>query len=401
MCSVLNMKILQVIHYFVPAWGYGGPVVAVYNLSKELVKRGHEVTVYTTDTLDAKNRIKETEEIIDGIKIRRFRNLSNTIAHNYNLFLSPAMLLAMRRELANFNIIHMYEQRNPQNIIVHRYAKKYGTPYIIEAQGSVLPHFQKQRLKKTLDLFYGNKVLRDASRVIAGTEAEIEEYKAMGLNRDKISFFLPGYDTDSFAHPPLPSGFRKRFNIKEKHIILFLARIHRIKGVDFLVRSFHKLTKERNDIILAIVGPDDGFKPVLDRLISELDIADKVLFTGLLEGEDKLSALVDADMLVQTSIYERAPGSPFEAVLCGTPIIVTKDTGAGGVVSKLDAGYLVKYGDVNELKGLMKQILDDPTEANIKTQRAKQYIINNLSWQKKIEEYEAVYREVINCHQVR
>jgi len=47
------MKILQVSPCFYPAWAYGGPVPIVYHLSQELVKRGHEVVVYTTDTFDA------------------------------------------------------------------------------------------------------------------------------------------------------------------------------------------------------------------------------------------------------------------------------------------------------------------------------------------------------------
>ena len=60
------MKILQVIPYFAPAWSYGGSVSVAYNLSKELVERGHSVTVYTTDTLNSKERVKEREGVLDS-----------------------------------------------------------------------------------------------------------------------------------------------------------------------------------------------------------------------------------------------------------------------------------------------------------------------------------------------
>jgi hypothetical protein len=66
------MKILQVISYFYPAWVYGRPPRNVHGLCKELVKRGHEVTVFTTDAFDAYNRIKEKKETADGIRIQRF-----------------------------------------------------------------------------------------------------------------------------------------------------------------------------------------------------------------------------------------------------------------------------------------------------------------------------------------
>ena len=78
------MNILQVIPYFVPAWDYGGPVQVAYRVSREMIKRGHEVTVYTTDTLKANSRIEKTEEVIDGIKVKRFSNLSNFLAYREN-----------------------------------------------------------------------------------------------------------------------------------------------------------------------------------------------------------------------------------------------------------------------------------------------------------------------------
>jgi glycogen synthase len=54
-----SMKILQIVCYFYPAWTYGGPPRNVYELSKALVKRGHQVSVYTTDAFDKENRVKE------------------------------------------------------------------------------------------------------------------------------------------------------------------------------------------------------------------------------------------------------------------------------------------------------------------------------------------------------
>lgn len=57
------MKILQVIPAFYPAWAYGGTVNAAYHLSKELARRGHEVTVYTSDALDKNHRQKSRGNI--------------------------------------------------------------------------------------------------------------------------------------------------------------------------------------------------------------------------------------------------------------------------------------------------------------------------------------------------
>jgi glycosyltransferase involved in cell wall biosynthesis len=99
-------------------------------------------------------------------------------------------------------------------------------------------------------------------------------------------------------------------------------------------------------------------------------------------------------MLVQPSRFERGPGSPFEAVLCNTPIIVTKDTGAGEIVADANAGSLVQFGNSVELALAMRHILDDPTEAMEKVKAAKQYIIENFSLNKVAEDYDNMFKSI-------
>jgi len=117
------MKILQIIPYFYPAWSYGGPPRVAYKLSKELVKRGHEVTVYTSDTLNAKQRInippgKASE--IDGIKVCYFKNMINWLGARYHLFLTPTFVKAMRNNLKDFDVLHLHGARTTLHIPVDR-----------------------------------------------------------------------------------------------------------------------------------------------------------------------------------------------------------------------------------------------------------------------------------------
>ena len=82
-------------------------------------------------------------------------------------------------------------------------------------------------------------------------------------------------------------------------------------------------------------------------------------------------------------------------MLCNTPIIVSSNSGAGEDVKRIDAGYLVEYGNKNELRDTMQHVLDNPAEAQIKTKKAKNYIEANLSMAKGIEKYEKLYKKVI------
>ena len=378
------MKILKIFSFFSPH--AGGTTALMYKLSIALVQRGHKITIYASDfKLD-----QEYVNSLRGVKVQLFHNWLDLLG----IHLTPSMIIEAKSKLKDFDIIHLHTYRCFQNIVIHHYAKKYGIPYIVDAHGSI-PRMGKRRLKWLFDVVFGYKILRDASRVIAETEMGVDEYKKFGVNKDKIVLITPPFSIEDFSELP-PSGiFRRKYNIKEKHIILFLGRIHWIKGIDFLVESFYELTQDRNDVILVIVGPDDGYKSTLEGLIDKLNLSNKVLFTGFLSGDDKLSALVDADILVQTSRYEQGAWAPFEAILCNTPIIVSSNSGAGEDVRKIDAGHLVEWGNKKELKDAMQNILDDSTEAMNKAQKAKNYIIKNLSMEKNVEIYEKVYRDCI------
>ena len=384
------MKILQVFAFFSLPHG-GGTVDLVYKLSTALVGRGHEVAIYTGD-------FELDQEYIDSlteVKVYPFHSWLNLAG----VHLIPSMVTEVKRKLKDFDIIHLHCFRSFQNIVIHHYAQKYGVPYVLDTHGS-LPRTHGKRgfkwlLKWLFDVAFGYMIVRDASRVIAETEVGVNEYKELIVNKDKIALIPPPFATEEFSHLPSPGLFRQKYNIKKKHIVLFLGRIHWIKGLDFLVESFYELAQYRNDVILVIVGPDDGYKPTLDKLIDRLDLSDRVLFTGFLGGEEKLSALVDADVVVQTSRYEQGAWAPFEAVLCNTPIIVSSNSGAGEDVKRIDAGYLIEYGNTDDLKNKIQYVFDNATEAQSKAKRAKDYIEANLSLAKGIEEYEKLYEEVI------
>lgn len=398
--AALSMKILQVSNSFKYAWESGGMARTAYDLSKCLVKRGHEVTVFATEKGLSKdfNVRRDQPIIIDGIETYYFSNASNYLAER--AFTIPYRLpFVARKRLKDFDIIHIHDYRRLAVLVIHYYAKKHNVPYVLQAHGSLTTFFQKRWLKRIFDVAFGYRILENASKVIAGCEMEVNEYQEMGVNQDKIALIPPAYGIEEFAQLPSSGQFRHKFDIGKKHVVLFLGRLHKIKGIDFLIRSFHELIREKDDVILAIVGPDYGYGAILRNLVSRLNLSHKVLFTGYLSGVDKLSALVDADMLVQTSTYERGPGSPFEAILCGTPIIITKDTGAGEIASKIDAGYLVEYGNIQELTNAMKKILNDPAEALDKAHKAKHYITANLCWEKIVEQYESLYESVIELRE--
>jgi len=380
------MKILQAFSFFSVPTG-GGTVDLIYKLSRALRQKGHEVTVYTSDfQMDPKYI-----ESLQGVDVFPFHSFVNLPG----LYITPGLISEAAKNLKSFDIIHLHSYRSIQNIILHHYARKYGIPYILDAHGSTaLEH--KRTTKRLFDILYGNKIYRDCSKFIAETQVGVNEYKKLGIAASRIVLIHPPYATEDFVNLPPAGQFRKKYCIREKHIIMFLGRINKIKGIDFLIESFHELCKKRDDVILAIVGSDDGFKSDLENLIHRLNLSRKVLFTGFLGGEQKLKALVDASIMVQTSRAEQGAGVPFEAALCGTPSIVSSHTGSGEDLKSIDGGFLVEMGNTRALAETISRILKDPSAAKQKALNAANYVRENLSLTKKIEDYEKVYIECIN-----
>jgi len=385
------MRVLHVFDFFSPPLG-GGTVAIVQKVSRALAGKGHEVVIYTSDFgLDRKYI-----DSMAGVTVRPFPCVSRIA----NFYFTPAMVGEARRRLKDFDIVHLHCFRSFQNMVVYRYARKYGVPYVLDSHGSLPRTARSKRnlkwlLKWLFDIACGYRLLRSASRVVAETEEAVNEYREMDVGSDRIVLITPPFDIDEFSDLPPRGLFRRKYNIETKHIVLFLGRIHWIKGLGFLVESFGELVNSRSDVMLVMAGPDDGYQSALKKLIDELNLSDKVLFTGFISGTDKLSALVDADVLVQTSVYDQGTGVPSEAVLCGTPIIVSRDTVASANVKSIDAGYLVEYGNKSELVSTIQYVLDNPSEAGEKTQRAREYIRENLSLERGVEKYEQLYAEVI------
>jgi glycosyltransferase involved in cell wall biosynthesis len=369
-------------NFFSPV--HGGSAMVPYQLSKELAIRGHEVTIYTSDYKLSEEWAKSAQEL--QIKVFSFRTWLNWV----NVQMTPGILKQAKDEVTHFDVIHMHNYRSFQNIVVHHYAKKYNISYVLQAHGSAPRIGAKRRLKQVYDILCGYKLLRDASKVIALTGTEVDQYKGMGISEDKIEIVPNGINLSEFENLPGRGEFRRKHGLSdEQKIILYLGRIHRIKGLDLLARAFADLNKHMGKAKLVIVGPDDGHLPALRKLIRKLGIEHGVLLTGPLYGEDKLEAYVDADVYVLPSIYEAFPNTVLEACACGTPFILTDRCGIADIVNGL-GGVVVPY-DEDQLQEALLYMLSDERTRQESGECGKLLVREQFNWEKIIEQVEDIY----------
>lgn len=388
-----NLKILQVVSFFKPSWEAGGIARVCYEISKKLADKGHEVTIYTTDGFKSRLKVKKNQPVnVENMNVYYFRNLSNFLAKR-NLCIPYLLPYISKRDLQQFDVIHVHTFRTILAISIWYYAKKYGVPYVLQAHGSVLPFFQKQRLKKLYDWVWGYRILKDASKVLAYQQIETTQYQDMGVNRDKIEILTSGFDLPKTEDMPKIGKFKKKYSIGDNEkVILFLGRIHKIKGLDLLINAFADLTKKINNVRLVIVGPDDGYLSTINNLIKSLRLESKILITGFISPNDKIAAYVDADVYVLPSRYDIFPTTVLEACSFGTPIITTDQTGIRDLVNN-NVGYVVPF-DKNQLCNALFKILTDARLRYYFGERGKKLIKEKYSWDKIVEQLEKIYNSI-------
>ncbi|MDP2216440.1 MAG: glycosyltransferase, partial [Methanolobus sp.] len=355
------MKLLQVTNFFKPSFEAGGVTRVAYSISKYLATNGHEVTIFTTNR-SLNNINVETNKClhVEGMNVYYFENLRKY----FPVKIPPIpyyLPFILNRKIQTYDIIHIHEHRSLLAIIVHHYAKKHNIPYVIQPHGSVLPFFQNQSLKKIFDGIFGNRILNDASKLIALTRTEAEQIMKMGIDKGKIEIVPNGIDISEYSDLPKKGTFRRKYLLKDADkVILYLGRLNKIKGIDLLLEAFSSLRHEVNNAKLVIVGPDDGFLTILKKQTCNFNLEDEVLFIDSLYGRDKLEAYVDADVLVYPSNYEIFGLVPFEGIMCNTQTIVTEECGCSEIFKEANCGYIVKYGDINSLTNKIKDCIENP-----------------------------------------
>jgi len=393
------MRILQVTPAFPPR-RFGGVTGVSFALARKLAQRGHQVTVYTTDIGNSEYSRLKVEKVasFDGLEVHYFPNISNLLAFKYRLYTPISCLPKLRSEINRFDIVHFHDYWGLVSIFGSYFAKSSGVPYAMQAHGSMPTALAQQKRSKVyakyvLDTVINKRVIRNASRVIALTQSEALAYENAGVEKGKIVLIPNGLDLSQFAKLPTRGQFRERYGIEShEKIVLFLARINKIKGLALLLGAFCRLEKEVEGIRLVIAGPDDGYLAQLKEDITRLGITDKVLLTGPLYKKAKLEAYVDADAYVLPSSYDTFPLTVIEACACGAPTIVTNRCGVADAIREV--GYVVDY-DTNQLQSAIHDVVTNAALRETMRERGPVMVRERYDLEKIIDDLEKVYRECV------
>ena len=333
------LKIAFVIPYFYPAWQYGGQPRAAFDLARGLVSRGHHVRVITTDSGGTERVGGESLSHVEGIEILYYKNLSNDLAYRKRVFLPRNLRSDIHRQLKDRDIVHIHELRSTLTVIASSAAKALKKPYVLSPHGG-LQHLGRAAAKTVFDGLWGKRIVRDAAALIAISPIEEKDAQEFGVDQHRISTIPNPIDTRDYENLPPRRALRQPQ-------ILFLGRLHPIKGADILIEAFAIARSRSLDADLLIAGPDDSQEAALRELVKKRSLEADVRFSGYLDGKAKLQAFVDSVVAVVPSRSEVFALTAIESLLCGTPVILSS---ACGLHPAPDQGVTwFKTGDVAAL----------------------------------------------------
>jgi len=346
------MKIAHVCPFYKPAICGVGQVV--YELTQRQLKEGHEVHVYTSDW-DKNKRIKQKEEIIEGVYVHRCYHWFRAV--NF-VTIWPSVFFKLLKQ--NFDVVHSHISGHAHAILA-AFATKIKK--IRHIHTTHCPWTDAYRNKIGVYGYYISKytyipiLFKMVDKVIAITPWEIEFLLKYGCDKDKIKI-IPNGMSDIFYKKIKNNDFRRKIKISDKDkMVLFFGRLNITKGVDKLVEVAKEIIKERKDIHFVFRGPDEGMKNLVEK--SSKEDRNIILIKETRDKEEIAKTYQAADVYVLPSYREGLPLTLFEAMASGLPVIASPVNGIPYEMKEPENGFLVKYGDLSSLKKRILQILDD------------------------------------------
>ncbi|HCJ66293.1 MAG TPA: glycosyltransferase [Elusimicrobia bacterium] len=381
------MKILHIVENLSPE--AGGTTKVVRELTETLAKRGIEISIFTTA---GKNN--ERIQQIKGVDLKLFR--SDFLARWWPGH-SSGLAKSVMEEAPKFDLIHIHEIWHHPHFTAYTAAKRAKKPYIITVHGALEPWCLNYKAfkKKIFAALFERRILKEASVIHVLTEEETRNIQSFGVN-NFIAVIPNGLDPKEFQNLPGREELEHLYpTIKGKQVILFLGRIHPKKGLDILARAFGKIAKEQKNICLLVAGPNNnGYQTRVENILKEEGVLDKVIFAGMLTGQDKLAALSGSDFFVLPSYSEGFSMGILEAMICGLPVIITNQCNFPDV-STAKTGEVIEPNE-NQLVKTLNIFLNNQQLRKKRGENARNLIMEKFTWDKITNQMIELYEDVLN-----
>lgn len=374
------MKILQVTALYPPH--IGGIENHVFQLSQNLVSRGHEISVYTSNI--PKN---EKYQITNGVKVHRF----NCLFSPMNNQIIPKALFKLIKD-KDFDVIHAHGYLHFTTYIAALSTIINKIPLIITLHGTV-GDVQYENWKKYIHLIYDKTfskwILSHANVVIALTPSQELDLFKFGVKNSQV---VPNGISLTELKNDGNYSFRKKYGLTDEIIVLYVGGLIPRKGLDYLIDSIKYC--ENNFVYVIVGGELEGYNGYKSKLISKIgtENINKVIFTGKVDTSLLKQAYLESDIFVLPSISEGLPTVLLEAMSYKKAVIASNIPGNSDLIMDNYNGILVKPKDSREIANAINYLIQRPDVRMSLGEHACNTIAEKYTWEKITDSIENIYK---------
>ena len=377
-----KLKILVSLLYYHPH--PTGLTIHVQRVAEELARRGHEVTVLTARYDSSLPR----DELLNGVRVVRLRTLPFAISRGMLMPAWPwaALALALRHDVIWANLPML--ETAPLALVSLLSRRK----VLATVHGDlVLPGSATNRVISILMYRFYTLLARRAARLIAYSEDYAGHSRWLGPFRQKVAVISPP------IHMPLPdpqraASLRAEWSQQDGPLIGFAGRFVEEKRPDLLLRALEVVSAEFPTVRVVFAGQNDiAYENYRERHEALLQRRrGQARFLGVLEGMQAMADFYAAcDVLALPSDSECFALVQVEAMLSGTPVVMTDTPGGRVPVRATGMGRLVPVGDWRALGEALVAVLREPA----RYQRPRAEIEQAFSFTDTVDRYERLFRK--------
>lgn len=390
------MKILHIIPALSPV--RGGPSQGVIETVKNLQQiNGIKASIVTTN--ENCNGVLDVPlncwHEYNSVPVMFFSRLSSPVVGIRDFCISTSLTTWLWQHIWKYDIIHihgLFTYPSTVGMIIARHKK---VPYIVSTHGLLREWSMSQKSAKKsiyLNLLEKNNLNHCCCVHFASLQEQVESQK---LELKSSSFVVPfGLDI------PLPiqkarDKLHKHLNIPLNiPIILFLSRLHEVKGLDYLISALAKISDIDFRFIIAGSGNLE-YEEKVKLWVTQSSLKEKTYFVGFVENDFKNVLLQGSDLFTLTSYSESFGIAVLEALGAGTPVLVTRGVALASDIEQNQVGYVVPQEPTAIAKAIEKHLNRSESEREQLSQKARQFVLENYAWDKIAKKIVALYQRIL------
>lgn len=350
------MKILQILYFYSPYTS--GVTIYAERMSRELVARGHEVTVLASRH-DAQQPLDESVDDVRVVRVPVMTGFDRAV-------IMPTLIPTAARLMRQHDVVHLHLPM-AEAAALSALARALGCRVIVTHHSDlVLTTGPVEKLAAGVARWSGIAAARVANRLVTYTHDRAAVSPTVTNAGPDVTIIPPPVTVEATTRER-GTAFREAHNLGPGPVVGFAGRFAIEKGIDVLLKTLPILQKRWPNVVIAMIGPDAGidgqpWTGPWDDLIAASNGAARKL--GILTGQDLADFYAGIDLLVLPSINwtETFGLVQVEAMLCGTPVVASDLPGVREPALLTGMGRIAKPGDVDALAVAISEVLANRDE---------------------------------------